>query len=195
MICGNGIGITPFSAILTDLEEIFIERKDPWEERRQSRSISRRPSRQSKRAPSGSDKGSERLAAKHPNPDRRVDFHWTVREKNNFLWFSDLLNRVIDGSSALASHGKLELNINTHVTARRKNISTHVFRYLLDSYRTPVAPFSALTGLKQPSHFGRPDFSAILEKHFDDLVQAGVKETKVRVFVSAWSRVVVFVAG
>ncbi len=49
---------------------------------------------------------------------------------------------------------------------------------------TPSAPYSALTGLKQPSHFGRPDFEAILEKHFDDLVRAGAKEKKVGVFVS-----------
>ena len=120
---------------------------------------------------------------KHPNPDRRVDFHWTVREKNNLLWFSDLLNRAIESAYPLAKHGNLELNINTHITAKRKNISTHIFRYLLDSYRTPAARYSALTGLKQPSHFGRPDFDAILDRQFDDLVQAGVTEKKVGVFV------------
>lgn len=184
IIVGGGIGVTPFSAILTDLEESFTERKDSWAERRRSRSISRRQSRQSSRAPSESDKPEQEPATRHPNPDRRIDFHWTVREKNNLLWFSDLLNRAIEGSYPLASQDNLEVNINTHITAKRKNISTHVFRYLLDSYRTPAAPYSALTGLKQPSHFGRPDFDAILEKHFDDLVQADVKERKVGVFVS-----------
>ena len=189
IIVGGGIGITPFSAILTDLEESFTERRDPWAERRCSRSLSRQPSRQSSRAPSRSDK-TEQPPAKHPNPDRRVDFHWTVREKNFFLWFSDLLNRAIEGSYGLSAQGNLDLNINTHITAKRKNISTHVFRYLLDSYRTGAAPYSALTGLKQPSHFGRPDFDAILQKHFDELVEAGVKEKKVGVFVSRISNIV-----
>jgi respiratory burst oxidase len=184
IIVGGGIGITPFSAILTDLEESFNDRKDPWAERRRSRSLSRRLSRQSSWAPSEKDEVELQPVVKHPNPDRRVDFHWTVREENSLLWFSDLLNRAIEGSYPLASAGNLELNINTHITAKRKNISTHVFRYLLDSYRTPVAPYSALTGLKQPSHFGRPDFEVILERHFDDLVRVGVKEKKVGVFVS-----------
>lgn len=196
IIVGSGIGITPFSAILTDLEESFTERRDPWAERRRSRSLSRRSSRrssrQSSRAPSESNKPEQPPMVKHPNPDRRVDFHWTVREKNAFLWFSDLLNRAIEGSYGLAANGNLDLNINTHITAKRKNISTHVFRYLLDSYRTRASPYSALTGLKQPSHFGRPDFDTILEKHFEELVEAGVTAKKVGVFVS--DLLVIFVA-
>ncbi|KAK4622044.1 hypothetical protein CLAFUW4_06627 [Fulvia fulva] len=64
---------------------------------------------------------------------------------------------------------------------KRKNISTHVFRYILDGYRTEAAPYSALTGLKQRSHFGRPDFGEILERHFQDLVEDGVVERKVGV--------------
>ena len=106
----------------------------------------------------------------------------SVCDKNNLLWFSDLLNRAIDGARPLATQAQLSLNINTHVTQKRKNISTHCFRYLLDSYRTQAAPCSALTGLKQPSHFGRPDFAAILNKHFDELVESGVKDEKVGVF-------------
>ena len=183
IIVGGGIGITPFSAILTDLEENSIDRRDPWSERRRSRSLSRPASRRSsskavsEREPSGAVE-----TAKHANPDRRVDFHWTVREKNYLLWFSDLLNRAIEGARPLAQDGNLELNINTHVTAKRKNISVHIFRYLLDSYRTEAAPYSALTGLAQPSHFGRPDFDVILERHFQDLLDAGVTEKKVGVF-------------
>lgn len=214
IIIGGGIGITPFSAILADLEDHFTGLSDPWDDRRRSRSfsisrsrsqsrartstsrpgsrsasrpVSRRPSRPSSMTLTPSDEeklGSDANPTKHPNPERRVDFHWTVREKNNLLWFSDLLNRTIDGARPLAQNGNLELNINTHVTAKRKNISTHVFRYLLDSYRTDVAPYSALTGLKQPSHFGRPDFDGILERHFDDMVKAGFTDRKVGVFVS-----------
>ncbi|KAK4555649.1 hypothetical protein LTR86_007402 [Recurvomyces mirabilis] len=186
IIVGGGIGITPFSAILTDLEEQFTERRDPWAERRRSRSQSRRPSRSGTPEPTSSDdelQGEKpKPLSRHPNPQRRVDFHWTVRDRNNLLWFSDLLNRAIDGAIPLAKHGNLELSINTHITARRKNISTHVFRYLLDSYRTEAAPYSALTGLKQPSHFGRPDFDAILNKHFEELVAAGVTDRKVGIF-------------
>jgi respiratory burst oxidase len=182
IIVGGGIGITPFSAILTDLEENFRTERDPWAERRRSRSLSRPGSRRSSKAPSESEQGDISSLPKVANPDRRVDFHWTVREKNHLLWFSDLLNRAISGAYPLAKNGNLELNINTHITAKRKNISTHIFRYLLDSYRTNAAPYSALTGLKQPSHFGRPDFDLILEKHFDELVEAGVSEKKVGVF-------------
>lgn len=216
IIVGGGIGITPFSAILTDLEESFKERRDPWEERRRSRSLSRgvyssRSSRRNSRAvsrrssqistptaertnekaadplePSTSSEEDDKHATtpRCHNPDRRVDFHWTVREKNNFLWFSDLLNRAIVDAEPLSKENKLDLNINTHITMKRKNISTHVFRYILDGYRTKAAPYSALTGLKQRSHFGRPDFEAILERHFMDLVEDGVKEKKVGVFVS-----------
>lgn len=182
IIVGGGIGITPFSAILTDLEENFTSRRDPWAERRRSRSLSRPGSRRSSKAPSEAGKSEITQLPKCTNPDRRVDFHWSVREKNYLLWFSDLLNRAIDGAYPLARHGNLDLNINTHITAKRKNISTHVFRYLLDSYRTEAAPYSALTGLRQPSHFGRPDFDAILDKHFQELVDAGIKEKKVGVF-------------
>lgn len=239
IIIGGGIGITPFSAILADLEDHFTGLSDPWAERRRSRSFSISGSRSQSRAASrargsmsrpgsrsasrpnsrpvsrSGSKGPSRHASrsrvrdgssitfmpsdvddekvsspteftsgKHPNPTRRVDFHWTVREKNNLLWFSDLLNRTVDGARPLASNGDLELNINTHITAKRKNISTHVFRYLLDSYRTDAAPYSALTGLKQPSHFGRPDFDDILERHFEDVVAAGITEKKIGVFVS-----------
>lgn len=197
IIIGGGIGITPFSAILTDLEEHYTGRKDPWEERRRSRSQSRPGSRSASRrrqsypgspnlAQSDSDTiiSNADLVKKPANPERRVDFHWTVREKNNLLWFSDLLNRAIEGAKPLARHGNLDLNINTHITAKRKKISTHIFRYLLDSYRTEAAPYSALTGLKQPSHFGRPDFDDILERHFQDLLDAGITEKKVGVVVN-----------
>lgn len=191
IIVGGGIGITPFSAILTDLEESFTERRNLWAERGRSRSISRKRSRSRPSSVTLTNPNEHALldkaiatASRHPNPKRRVGLHWTVREKNNLLWFADLLNRAIDGAVPLAKHGNLELNIDTHITAKRKSISTHVFRYLLDGYRTPAAPYSALTGLKQPSYFGRPDFGAILDKHFQDLVDDGVREKKVGVFVS-----------
>lgn len=91
-----------------------------------------------------------------------------VREKNDLLWFSDLLNRAHDMERSLPP-GKLDLNIHTHITLKRSNISEHIFRYLLDAYRTETCPVSALTGLKMRSHFGRPDFESILEAFHEDV--------------------------
>lgn len=235
VIVGGGIGITPFSAILTDLEGSFSEERDPWDDSRRksrddrrismaamrpgsraasrpgscatsrpgSRATSRGHSRaNSSRPPSPASRtlavpssfaptthlppGSSSPSRRPRNPPaRRVDFHWTVREKNNLLWFSDLLNRAIVGAGPLSTQGKLELNINTHITAKREDISVYIFRYILDGYRTKNAPYSALTGLKQRSRFGRPDFGKILERHYQDLVEDGITEEKVGVFVSS----------
>ncbi|KAB8343023.1 hypothetical protein FH972_022617 [Carpinus fangiana] len=45
LIIGAGVGITPFSAIMTDLEQHLGDRQDPWEKsRRDSRAVSRRSS-------------------------------------------------------------------------------------------------------------------------------------------------------
>lgn len=101
---------------------------------------------------------------------RRCDLIWSVRDKNQLLWFSDLLNRA----SELAEHNQnLTLNIRAHVTAKRKKLSTHVFRYLLDRYRTEDFPYSALTGLRITSEFGRPDYEQILGEFYDDMKQQG----------------------
>ncbi|EMC91977.1 hypothetical protein BAUCODRAFT_117170 [Baudoinia panamericana UAMH 10762] len=183
IVVGGGIGITPFAAILTDLEQHEDERRDPWAERRRSRSLSRRRSQAGESDTIKAKDSQDTTPSDQRTSRRRVDFHWTVREKNNLLWFSDLLNRAIDGAQPQEdTKDILELHINTHITAKRKNISTHIFRYLLDSYRTDAAPYSALTGLKQPSHFGRPDFDKILDKHFDEMVASGTQERRVVVF-------------
>lgn len=104
-----------------------------------------------------------------PSP-RTVHFHWLVRSQNNLQWFSNLLNRAI----ALRIPG-LDLQVHTYITspasATSSKMSTHVFRYLLDSYRAPESPYSALTGLIQPSRFGRPDMEGILEAHFRGLCE------------------------
>lgn len=55
----------------------------------------------------------------------------------------------------------------------RKELSIHVFRYLLDAYHTSAYPYSALTGLRTASHFGRPDFEAILTEFYDDMKAQG----------------------
>jgi len=65
---------------------------------------------------------------------------------------------------------------------KRKNISTHIFRNLLDRYRTVSEPYSALTGLRGQSQFGRPDFDDILGRFHKEIVRAGIKDCKVGVF-------------
>ena len=231
IIVGAGIGVTPFSAILTDLEENFRSKGDPWQltrtrsfiGRKAKRTLSRRSSASSltpvntqthlnptsdgqsgsvspaNAAGEGLSAGStaagqggkatgqqetkeERKARlsvqgmRKSRPGsygvRRVDFHWSVRERNDLLWFSDLLNRA--SALAAADMGQhLTLNVHAHVTAKKKSISTHVFRYLLDSYRTKEHPESALTGLRAGSHFGRPDFPAILDEFYKDMKNQG----------------------
>ncbi|QIX01865.1 hypothetical protein AMS68_007382 [Peltaster fructicola] len=193
IIVGSGIGVTPFSAIVTDLEQDLSREQDPWTKRRRGSSVGpRRLSSSVARQTSdietparGRDNSavSEKTLASNT---RRVDFHWTVRDKAHLLWFSSLLNRAHDLSESAAlkdtSQAPLDLNIHVHVTAKRKNISTHVFRYLLDSHRTKAAPYSALTGLKARSNFGRPDFVRIMDKYHDELVRDGVSDEKVGVF-------------
>ncbi|KAF2024291.1 hypothetical protein EK21DRAFT_79047 [Setomelanomma holmii] len=149
MVFGAGIGVTPFSGVLTDLQNHELER-----------TISGEHSPESSDGPS----------VKEPSPyedHRRVDFHWMVRDKNNLLWFSDLLNEVSRAQELDSSH--LDIRIQTYVTQKRKNISQHVFRWLLEKHRTDEHPYSPITGLVNPTHFGRPDIKMIMEEHYADM--------------------------
>ncbi|PSN75378.1 hypothetical protein BS50DRAFT_38972 [Corynespora cassiicola Philippines] len=152
MVFGAGIGVTPFSGILTDLQQHELER---------SRS----------RTNSSEDSSSS------PYKDhRRIDFHWMVRDRNNLLWFSDLLNEVSRANELDRSH--LDIRVQTYVTQRRKEISTHVFRWLLEKHRTDRNPCSPLTGLINPTHFGRPDLGSITEEHYEDMCKALAERLK-----------------
>lgn len=191
--------MTPFSACLTDLEESIRAKENPWKntriksffpQRSYTITSTRTPSRNNTLSDAGSEStavgvspmtsksyfGNEPLltARSRSNPGsfgaRRCDFHWSVREKNDLLWFSDLLNRAAD---LAASNDEFTLNIHAHITGVKKKLSTHVFRYLLDSYRTKEHPYSALTGLKVASEFGRPDYEAILNEFYEDMKQQG----------------------
>lgn len=179
LVIGAGVGITPFSAIITDLEQRLSDQKDPWETR----------STRSSRAPSRS-RASSRHSRSTSLARRRVAFHWTVRDKASLLWFASLLNRAHDLSRTLPRNS-LELSLTTHITTTRRNISTHVFRYLLDGYRTPSAPVSALTGLKTRSRFGRPDFESILA----DFYREEVRRMEAQGTVGEGGKVGVFFCG
>ncbi|KAH9832721.1 NADPH oxidase homolog-like protein 1 [Teratosphaeria destructans] len=189
IIIGAGVGITPFSAIVTDMERHLSEKRDPWSMSGRSSMISPRSAKFAPVKFVDTDSASSRIGSTEISNHwarllrqaqekldsrrnsalatrrRRVDFHWSVREERHLLWFSSLLNRAYD-LAELIPRQDVELNINTHITAARKNISQHIFRYLLDAYRTPSSPVSALTGLKTVSQFGRPDYRQILEDFY-----------------------------
>jgi hypothetical protein len=146
IVFGAGIGVTPFSGILTDLQVHELERTRSKEQ----------------------DTRKRRSASPSPYENhRRVDFHWMVRDKNNLLWFSDLLNTVYRAQNEDDSH--LDIRIQTHVTQKRKAIPTHVFHWLLEKHRTDDHPYSPLTGLLNPTQFGRPDLATIMREHYEDM--------------------------
>ncbi|KAF2743229.1 hypothetical protein M011DRAFT_411012 [Sporormia fimetaria CBS 119925] len=151
MVVGAGIGITPFSGILTDLQYNELQRT------------------QSKERDSSSDNSPY---ANH----RRIDFHWMVRDRNNLLWFSDLLNNVTRANQEDRSH--LDIRIQTYVTQKRKEISTHVFRWLLEKHRTKEHPQSPLTGLINETHYGRPELGSIMEEHYQDMCRVLTEREK-----------------
>lgn len=151
-----GIGVTPFSGVLTDLQHHELERVKSNEK---SAELSDETNKET---------------SPYTN-HRRVDFHWMVRDKNNLLWFSDLLNEVSRAQEHDSSN--LDIRINTYVTQKRKQISQHVFRWLLEKHRTDTHPQSPITGLVNPTHFGRPDIKSILEDHYADMSKVLAERT------------------
>ncbi|KAI4723539.1 hypothetical protein E4T48_00009 [Aureobasidium sp. EXF-10727] len=193
MIVGAGIGVTPFSGILTDLQISreqgksakrwrFLRHQRSADSRRESQQIDCQnaeivncsdnekskpdsPLSECSCAPKLEEHGMLRSQEESLGTDlstfdldayKRVDFHWMVRDRNNLLWFSDLLNHI-SATSSTNYHSDIDFRINTHVTLKRKRLSTHIFRWLLEKHRTAEHPESPITGLLNPTHFGRPD--------------------------------------
>jgi dual oxidase len=156
-LCRAGIGVTPFSGVLTDLQHHELERA--------------RTNDQSPGSPNGTIFKEDSLYRDH----RRVDFHWMVRDRNNLLWFSDLLNEVSRAQELDRSH--LDIRVQTYVTQKRKQISQRVFRWLLEKHRTDDFPYSPITGLVNPTHFGRPDIRGIMEEHYVDMCKVIAERT------------------
>jgi dual oxidase len=113
---GSGIGITPFSAILNDLEVNNQAHGDPYKvlHPRSARRLLRRTlssrSSTSRTAtltdgaaarPEESSLEKGKTEARAP-AERRCDFHWVVKDKNYLLWFSDLLSTLFTRSIDLA---------------------------------------------------------------------------------------------
>lgn len=154
-----GIGVTPFSGVLTDLQYHELQR-----------------SKSAEQSPEQSDGAT--ATSKETSPyegHRRVDFAWMVRDRNNLMWFSDLLNEVSRAQELDSSH--LDIRVQTYVTQKRKNISQHVFRWLLEKHRTDDNPCSPITGLRNPTHFGRPDIRGIMEEHYSDMCKVLAERT------------------
>lgn len=210
MIIGSGIGVTPFSGILADLQyKDDLDHGGP--ERYASKPLTaatdtsfmganggegttKKLQKQqqpedssaekieddveySQSPPSPSAVGHKRKPKAHESHKfaddyRRVDFHWIVRDRNYLKWLSDLLNQVSRSQEWHRDHEDvphLDIRIDTHVTAKRKNIVTHVYRWLLEMHRTDEHPESPFTGLLNPTHFGRPDFDLILDEHYEEI--------------------------
>lgn len=207
IIVGSGIGVTPFSGILTDLQ---VREDRSWREGgKSSRSRSRggrslsRASRSIRRLSIASSRTATQNDAAYINSSisldspgvkvvreerhqsnsykagalkhhKRVDFHWIVKDRNYLLWFSDLLNELscLDTRRGLPEHSPyLDVRLTTHVTQKRRQISQHVFRWLLESHRTEKHPASPLTGLINRTHFGRPDLGKIMNDHYESMVE------------------------
>jgi len=168
IIIGSGIGVTPFSGILNDLQS----REDhAWTRRRDSTSShesKEEAPRPLERRPTVVGDGKEIDL----NIYRRVDFHWIIRDRAYLEWFSSLLNKVSMGEH----NPNLEIRLHNHLTKKRKDIQTHVYRCLLEKHRTPERPFSPLTGLVAPTHFGRPDFPKIFNDHYEDMLKLFSKD-------------------
>ncbi|RVX74974.1 hypothetical protein B0A52_01251 [Exophiala mesophila] len=182
IIVGAGIGVTPFSGILNDLQ---TREDNHWNRRRYSTSThqSSKPEHEpepeathSAERHSSDDSGITQIGERSFDMEkyRRVDFHWIVRDKNYLLWFSNLLNKI--SSDAIPHNPNLDIRIHNHLTKKRKDIATHVYRCLLEKHRTEAQPMSPVTGLIAPTHFGRPDFTKILNAHYDEMVELFAKD-------------------
>jgi dual oxidase len=167
LIMGSGIGVTPFSGILTDLQA--------KSDRQQCTDISQ----STYSPPTNQSKGDNTPVVTEPikkatlkggvDIRRTVAFHWIVKDRNHLLWFSDLLNSIYRSSFPDDNNHDpyLKIGIWTHVTQKRREITTHVFRYLLETHRTPEHPASSLTGLLNQTHFGRPCLATIMDQHYE----------------------------
>ncbi|KAK1993885.1 FAD-binding domain-containing protein [Colletotrichum falcatum] len=208
IIVGSGIGVTPFSGILADLqarddEEHGGPTHDREHKKKKEKKTAGCPERRDSEATAAPDADDPKKA---PNPSeafafpadyRRVDFHWTVRDRNYLLWIADLLNSVSRSQDWHRRHEgadqHLDVRIATHVTQKRRDIVTHVYRWLLEMHRTDEHPESPLTGLLNATHFGRPDFDDVLDRHYEDMrrfraskraeINAGAEEEELKVGV------------
>jgi predicted ferric reductase len=204
IIVGAGIGITPFAGILNDIQN---RERAHWKNtrRKPSRATSPSSNRDSKSRPTSvaalaipskrndsttylADQTSTTLDADTTDTRasydldiyRRVDLHWIVRDQSHLHWFSSLLNRISSSHGNSHRDSRLDIRLAYHLTTKRKDLPTHVFHALLEQHRTPESPTSPLTGLIAPTHFGRPDFEKILNRHYEEMMELFARDVKRR---------------
>ncbi|CAH0021598.1 unnamed protein product [Clonostachys rhizophaga] len=193
VIIGAGIGVTPFSGILADLQhKDDLDHGGPLRPTVHPDSLADITQTSPGLTESSTDETASAGQVRNEelsNDDargfaddyRRVDFHWMVRDRNYLLWISDLLNEVFVSQTWHRENEQrrhLDIRLNTHVTAKSKSVVTHVYRWLLEMHRTEEHPVSPLTGLLNPTHFGRPDFDKILDEHYDELREDQLRRQK-----------------
>ncbi|CCG82319.1 Putative uncharacterized protein [Taphrina deformans PYCC 5710] len=135
VVIGTGIGITPYIGVLSN----------------------------------DSIKARQRLNSGHSAnvlKAQSVDFHWIARDASVFSWFATLLNT--------ATTEKPGVKVNTYLTSKQNSTAAYVFSVLVDRNERPIArvpashlgpELSSLTGLRNKTTFGRPDFTDILERN------------------------------
>jgi hypothetical protein len=164
VIIGAGIGVTPFSAILADLQE-----KNDLNEQPQHHLHEESDTNPTFSGGTASATGGLHVDAKE---HRRIDFHWIVRDSHYLSWLSNLLNQVSRSQRLKRERQQttnLDIRINTHFTAKYNTIVTYVYSWLLEMCRGKDYPISSLTGLLNITHFGRPDFDKILDNHYESM--------------------------
>lgn len=172
VVIGAGIGITPFSAILADLQyNSDLDYGGPFQREVRPNDLQRMSALDQRQTEADTGGPSFITKVKKPQAQRRTDFHWIVRDGNFLMWLSNLLNKVSVSQTWHREHGdsSLDIRINTHVTAKRNDITTYIYSWLLEMHRTEDHPKSPLTGLLNPTSFGRPDFDKILDKHYEEM--------------------------
>ncbi len=166
IVVGAGIGVTPFSGILNDLQR---REDEGWK-------TTGSPQLTDKSKPETVQSTTRVVNDIDLQIYRRVDFHWVVRDKNYLLWFSDLLNRISSGEH----NPNLDIRLRNYLTKKRKDICTHVYRWLLEKHRIDNHSVSPLTGLIAPTHFGRPDFRTIMNNHYDEMLELFARDKQRR---------------
>ena len=112
IVLGSGIGVTPFSGILTNLKR--------REDRQRARMNPPKPESTetvTNDASGNMDSISQEKVDRGSTDSeileyRQIDFHWIVKDRNYLLWFSDLLNEVVQSSNEHRHEQKDHLEVN-----------------------------------------------------------------------------------
>ena len=189
ILVGAGIGVTPFSGIMANLQAREDRMYGGPDTAPNASPIGDIVTNEKTRhwLPHSPPKPSP-AASLRTRPSRRIDFHWIVRDRDHLGWFSNILNSVSRSQQwhrQKQDDSRLDIRLETHVTRSKTDIVTHVLSCLLERHRGHLKE-SLLTGLINPTQFGRPDFVDILNRHYDDMVrykaERGGHELKVGVF-------------